>query len=490
MSGWATILWAAFWLELCLRLALVARILARRSPAPRSIAWILLLLSVSVIGPLAYFMIGESRLGTRRATRHSRLETQIEALSAAMWKGRGSVWEAREGPYRAMSRLGMGVGGLPPMRGNDLELLSDAAAMLERLVADIDAARKHVHVVTYIWHPRGRSMLVAEAMMRAAQRGVQCRVLVDYVGGKTFWRSELPERMRAAGVRVVATLPVNPLRFLLARIDLRNHRKIAVVDGVVGYCGSQNITDERVRIRGRRLRFLRRRWATWLDLTVRIHGPAVQILQTTFLSDWALDADEELPLDETTLPDSGAPGPSPVHVIPSGPGPRPLAIHQALLGMLFTAEKEIILTTPYFVPDEAMRAALMNAALRGVEVTITVPDVLDQPLVAAASRAYFEELLDRGVRIVLHTDGLLHAKAFCIDRTLAVVGSTNFDTRSFMLNFEITTFVYDGYFAELLRDQQMRYIQQGVAIDPAAWRARPLLQRVRDNAAQLLSPLL
>jgi cardiolipin synthase A/B len=305
------------------------------------------------------------------------------------------------------------------------------------------------------------------------------------VGSKRFPRSDLCARMQRAGVRVVEALPVNPVRMLLSRVDLRNHRKVVVIDGCVAYCGSQNMTDETFRDRRRR------RLGPWIDSTVRLTGPAVQALQTVFLRDWAVDSGERMDDLTDLFPRASevVSGESVVHVLSTGPGPQPDAIHSAMLAMLFGARHEIIMTTPYFVPDEATKAALINAAWRGVEVTLILPRRLDSRLVATASRAHYEDLLLAGVRIVEHPGGL-HAKAATIDRGLAMIGSANFDRRSFWLNFETTLFIYDPAFARELRFMQRHYEAEGREVPLSQWRKRSGWRRLRENSAQLISPLL
>lgn len=485
-----------------LRLLVVARVVLRRCPVPMSLSWILtlLLMPIPFVGLFMYFLIGESRLGQHRAKTIAQLTTAVEQRTIPYLQGRVQNWDTHDTTFNHMSRLCTAVGGLPPLGGNRLDLMGNAAEVLDRLIADIDAATHHCHLLYYIWMPASRGLAVAEALMRAAKRGVTCRVMVDAVGSRPFLNSDLPDQLRAAGVHVAAALPVNPVRFLFARLDLRNHRKIAVIDGTIAYCGSQNLTDETFRNRRHK------KIGPWIDATVRVQGPAAQALQIIFLADWVITSDESLPkldsrLDEffprvpeitptIDAADRNTVHGSIVHVVPSGPGPQPDAIHQALLLMIFAASEEIILTTPYFVPDEATKNALINAAVRGVDVTIIVPDHLDAKVVAAASRAHYEDLLIAGVKIFEHTDGLLHAKTATIDRKLAFVSSVNFDMRSFWLNFEATLFIYDDNFASVLRFMQQGYRADSIQLDLHHWRKRPLYRRFIDNAAQLLSPLL
>ncbi len=481
--------------ELLLRLGLVLRILTRRSPKPEAVAWVVFIALVPVLGLLVYLFVGETPLGRKRRKQHGIVERRMKEIAAEML---GDAAAATAGvPTDSMSvpmlRLGAAVGGLPAMGGNELELFDDAGQMLDGLIADIDKARHHCHMVYYIWGLSPRALGAAEALMRAAKRGVECRVLIDAVGSTALWRSSWPARMRAAGVKVAAALPVTVLRRSLHRIDVRNHRKLTVIDGNIAWCGSQNLLDERVRVRQ-----VPPRYMTWIDATVRMRGPAVVPLQAAFLADWLYESDEQLdPHPYLTMPPAvargsgdGARGGSLVQVLPSGPDERADAIHQTFLGMLNAANTEVIITTPYFVPDAATKASLMNAALRGLAATLIVPAALDSRLVAAASRADYDDLLRAGVKIAQHQGGLLHAKTAVIDGRLAMIGSANFDRRSFWLNFELTVLIYDAVFAATLRTLQLRYLAESRVVSLQGWRRRPWTSRLADNAAHLLAPLL
>ena len=482
--SWTTIVvLASDWI---IRIALAVRVIMRRSSVPVSLAWLLILLFMPFAGIALYLLIGENRLGQRRVQRYKRLSEEIDGETVAMWRHHHLDWNPEEDSYRQAARMGSAVSGLPPLTGNALELLSDSATMLDRLIADIDAAKHHCHLLYYIWMENSRGIDVAKAMMRAAQRGVQCRVIVDAVGSKPLLRSPLVERMREAGVRVLAALPVHPVRMLFARIDLRNHRKMAVIDGRIGFAGSQNITDETYKFNPRS------GIGPWIDATVRLEGPAAHALQTVFLRDWLLDSEEEFESFESFFPEitpRREPG-SVLHVIPSGPGTRLDAVHQSFLSTIYAAREELVITTPYFVPDDATKSALCMAAMRGVEVLVVVPEVLDAPLVAAAARSHYLDLLDAGVEIHHYHAGLLHAKTMTADRKLAIIGSANVDMRSFWLNFEITLFIYDDDFSSLVRFMQKDYLNKSRRVRRDEWVQRSILLRFADNCAQLASPLL
>lgn len=477
---------AAFITDWTLRLSLAAVVVMRRRPVNASLAWLVVLIFLPIVGVIAYIMVGESRLGTRRIKRYEALTKGIEIEAARVWQHRHLEGDRAGTGYAPIARFGTNSTGFPPLKGNRLSCLNSSSDFIDCVCQDIAAAKDHVHLLTYIWQPTGAGVRVAEALEAAARRGVECRVLVDGAGSRGFFRSELPRRMEGAGVRVREALPVNPFRALFQRIDLRNHRKILIVDGRRAYAGSQNITDETFRS----ARF--RKTGPWIDATLRIDGPAVHALQAIFLRDWMLDSEEVVkPLDRyIPVLEVNAEHPCLVQVIPSGPGSVPESIHQALLTTIYHTREELVMTTPYFVPDDATRTALAAAATRGVDVTIVMPKVSDSPLVAAASRSHYIDLLEAGVKILHYRGGLLHAKTVTVDRDIALIGSANFDARSFWLNFEVTVFIYDDDFASAMRFMQKDYIAQSDQVHLAEWKQRSRWEVFRDNAAQLLGPLL
>ena len=479
--------WLAIYpVDLLLRIALGVHVIMRRRPVAVSLAWLAVLLALPFLSIFIYLLVGETHLGIRRAKRHERQTKQLEEKAVHIWKHRHLDTEAIGEEFGQIARYGTAVSGMPPLRGNRLTLLPDNESMLAALERDIDGATSHCHLLYYIYLNDTAGTAIGEALLRAAKRGVACRLLVDGVGSRAFLKSDLHTRLTAGGVQVVEALPVNLFRRPFARVDLRNHRKIAVIDGRVAYCGSQNITDTHFRSHKWR------KTGQWIDATVRVDGPAAQALAVTFLRDWQLDSDEDMSDVAGFLPE-----PLPhedhecvVQVVPSGPGPTPEAIHQAVLTLIYSAREELIMTTPYFVPDQATLEALRAAAARGVDVTLVMPRVSDSPLVAAASRSHYLDLLETGVRIHHYEGGLLHAKAMTIDRKVGLIGSTNFDQRSFFLNFEVTLFIYDDNFASVLRFMQMGYLNNAEEVELHEWRRRGWLESLRDNAAQLLGPLL
>jgi len=298
-------------------------------------------------------------------------------------------------------------------------------------------------------------------------------------------RSETARRMRHAGIALQAALPGGLLRGLFVRFDLRMHRKIVIVDGQIAYTGSLNMVDPRYFKKSAGV-------GQWVDAMVRVRGPAVQGLAITFLEDWELDMGEGIErLSETgDVHRLSEQGDAVVQVVPSGPLVRSEAIQQILLQAIYSARRELILTTPYFVPDETLLTALISAARRGVQITIVLPAKLDSLLVRFASQAHKCELLAAGIQVVLFQGGLLHTKSITVDGQISLFGSLNLDPRSLHLNFEITLSVYDRTFTSRLRQLQQSYIASSEAMDLVTWESRSTLERFTENVARLVGPLL
>jgi cardiolipin synthase len=469
-------------LELCAKLTLVCwMLLRRRASSPTTLAWIVVILALPVVGTVLYLLVGEVRLGGRRITRHLEIVKRIQSSVPFTAAASGAVRPTISSDHQHLAVLAEAVGDNDPLGGNSLTLMGETDLFVQALVDDIDSAQHHCHLLFYIFLTDFTGKRVAEALMKAAARGVDCRVLVDAVGSKMFTRSSLRKRMEQAGVRVVEALKAHPLRMLFARIDLRNHRKIAVIDGVIGYTGSQNIADSEFAIKPR--------FAPWVDAMVRIVGPVVWDLQMLFVEDWFLDTDESLEHLLNIQPLTQGDGVV-AQIIGTGPNSYNEAMRQLLQAAFHTAREELILTTPYFVPDDATLAALCTAARRGVRTTLVVPARNDSPLVAAASRSNYQQLLESGVTIHEYQRGLLHAKTITIDRSVGLIGSANLDRRSFELNFEVNLVVYDSDFAGQLRFLQTAYISDSRPVDASAWSRRSTAVKVWHNAAGTLSPLL
>jgi cardiolipin synthase len=494
---------AVFLADWVIRLGLSVRVILRRLPVGVSLAWLMVILILPFVGAALYLTLGEYRLGHHRARRAAayRAACRAEQGDGALVEQDPTASSGRTqsngkppaGAFdlttlgaegAALARLAQSALGAPVLPGNRLQLLENAGAAFPALVADIDQARFSCQLEFYIWSPGGQADEVGAALTRAVKRGVQCRVLVDAIGSKAFLRSDLARGLRQDGVRVAAALPPGPLRLLFVRPDLRLHRKIAVIDGEVGYTGSLNLADPRLFKQGAGV-------GQWVDALARVQGPAVDALADTFREDWALETGEALkPLRPDDARPGAATGKAAVQVLPTGPDARVEAIEQVVLMALYAARREVVLTTPYFVPSESLLYALLSAAARGVAVTLIVPARVDSRLVRFASRAFQADLLAAGVRVALFQGGLLHTKSVTVDGQFSLFGSLNLDPRSLRLDFEITLAVYDAGFTADLRRLQQHYLDGSALLDLATCRARSALERLAEDSARLVGPLL
>ncbi len=457
------------------------RVIMRRTPVGVSLAWLAVVFSIPFVGAVVYLLFGEKRLGRRRAARMAGSVDDVKSWQTAL-RQRADAAAPQAGTVgESMQRHAERVLGFPLLSGNEIELFDDFQSIFDAIVADIDGAEQTCHLGFYIWNEGGRTNDVVDALARAAARGVRCRVMADALGSKAFFKGKLVRRLREAGVAVAAALPTGPAKTIFARADLRNHRKIVVVDDRVAYTGSQNLVDPRYFKQGSGV-------GQWVDAMARVTGPVAAALDGVFGFDWSIETAGGF--EPPPVPDNGGHGGSTVQVVPSGPGLRPEAIHQLLLTAMYSARRELVLTTPYFVPDESMLTAMLSAALRGVEVTLIVPARNDSLLVRYASVAHFDDLMSAGVRLALFKGGLLHTKSLAIDNEVGIFGSVNLDMRSLWLNFEISLFVYDARFTGRLRALQDRYLEDSDLLELDQWRRRPVRRRFIENTLRLVGPLL
>ncbi len=467
-----------------LELAVVVRIMLRphRDPAAR-IAWVVVVVMFPLIGMLAYLLVGEVRIGRSRMARFHEVVARMPRashLSAAETAGFATVVPEH---HQHLFQLGYSISGFAPVVGNRAHLLADSNATIDAMVTDIDAATEHVHLLFYIWLADNNGRKVIDALKRAAARGVTCRAMADDLGSRKLIRSKHWEAMRHAGVHVAAGLPIgNPLlRPFIGRIDVRNHRKIVVIDHHITYCGSQNCADPEFRPKAK--------FAPWVDAVIRFEGPIAHQNQALFASDWMTTVDENLDHYLTTPPPSTAIG-LPAQVIATGPTMRYSAMPEVFELLMFAARREIVISTPYYVPDESLQSALCTTARRGVDTTIIFPAKNDSWIVAAASRSYYSDLLSAGVNIYEYEGGLLHTKSVTVDREITLIGSANMDRRSFDLNFENNILFCDQALTADMRQRQQIYISKSRRVTKqmvATWRMPRLLW---NNTIATLGPVL
>jgi len=344
-------------------------------------------------------------------------------------------------------------------------------------------ARFEIRMVFYIWHPGGLADAVASALIQAAKRGVKVRLLLDSAGSHRFFNSGWAKAMERSGIELVEALTVKPWRIFLSRVDLRQHRKIVVIDDEVAYTGSMNMVDPQYFKTNSGV-------GHWVDIMVRVTGLTVNILSAIHCWDWEIETGQR---SFPTLPECSIDDPvslHPVQVVPSGPAMPDQLIIQALIIAIHQANKSIRITTPYFVPSRDLLSTLKMTAQRGIKIDIIIPHKNDSTMVKWASRSFYGELLEVGINIYEFYGGLLHTKSVVIDERFCLIGTVNMDMRSLWLNFEVTLAVDDEVFTKQLFTLQQRYIEQSYLIEQQQWQARPLFNRFLERIYYLFNPLL
>jgi cardiolipin synthase len=453
-----------------------------REPASR-IAWLVVMIVLPGVGIVGYLLLGETNIGRRRVARMRQVLARMPDVGDTPGMDAPPFRPEIADRFDPLFRVGHSVNGFEPVGGNRARLLPDSNATIEAMVADIDSAKHHVHLSFYIWLTDHNGLKVVEALKRAAARKVTCRAMADGLGSRAMIASEHWRAMGKAGVRLTTALPIgNPLlRPLKGRIDLRNHRKIVVIDNAITYCGSQNCADPEFRVKAK--------FAPWVDAMMRFEGPVVRQNQHLFASDWMAQVDDDIDaLLGQPLP-SGEPGFA-AQVIGTGPTVRHSAMPEVFETLMYAARRELFITTPYYVPVESMQAALCASARRGVATTIIFPARNDSFIVGGASRSYYQELLDAGVRIFEYERGVLHTKSLTLDGEVTLIGSANMDRRSFELNYENNILLWDPTLTAAMRERQGEYLAHSHPITSEMVAAWPLYRRLWNNTLAMLGPVL
>jgi cardiolipin synthase len=467
---WGTLAIVADW---AIRLVMLPIVPTRRSPEAAK-GWLLLIFFLPWVGLVAYLLIGRPRLPRWRL---ERLQDYVERVEPM--RGRFAALPGIRPPdvpaaYAPSERLSTDLAKLPNFGGNAVELLTDYTATLARIAADIDTARETVHLCYYIFQEDAHTQPVIAALARAVARGVRCRVLIDAFGSRPTIPTVVP-KLRSLGIDARVALPFRWRK--PERLDLRNHRKIVVVDGRVGYTGSQNMVGPDFKP-----------GLTYSELVARIAGPTAVELQLVFGADWFEESGEFI--GEACFPLPQTAGDCPAQILPNGPASPTQRAQRMAVNLVYAARSRVVITTPYFIPNQALQEALETAVQRGVEVHLIVDHRKDQFMVANAQRSYYESLLAAGVRIHAYREAFLHTKSISIDGEIAWVGSCNMDLRSFELNEEVVALFYSRPIARALAAVEETYMRGSEEVRLAEWRQRPFLEQLVQNLTRLVSPLL
>ena len=469
------VLWVLFIIALTLLAAFSAGHALINKRDPRSaLGWIVTCLAIPLLGPLFYWGMGVNRIYSRA----KRWQKEAGA-SQSLAKGRPAPASTRlpaELSYlKELRRLSDRVVSTELRPGNAIVPLDNGEGAYPAMLAAIDNSVSSIHLCTYIFDGDHTGERFATALAKAASRGVEVRVIVDSLGEK-YSKPTARELLKGSDVQFRSFLPLRPGGYL----NLRNHRKILVVDGMVGFTGGMNIGDRHL-IKGRP--------AGVKDLHFQVLGPVVADLQLTFLDDWRF-AQGELLTGERFFPELPAVGCALVRSVSDGPDKEFRKLHWIILGALSCARKRVSIVTPYFIPDRALIAALVTAALRGVSISMVLPELNNLPFVQWASRSYLWELLQHGVRIYAQPAPFVHTKLMVVDGSWSLIGSANLDPRSLRLNFELGLEVYDRDFAVLLEERSNTAVAASREITLAEMDGRTLPVKIRDATAKLFSPYL
>lgn len=483
--NWITILGILSYLIGLLALFIIP---ANRKPGEAT-AWLLLIFLAPILGAVLFLMLGNPKLSQWRRNQQRTMNEHIKdaAEKAEQIPSLAPIVDpplpARFEPH---VNLIAQLTGMPVMAGNTVELLPDYVGAVEQIVKDIDAAKHFVHLEYFMLADDTIGSRVIDALVRAQGRGVVCRVLMDHLSNLLLQRPVL-KRLGAAGIPVRRMLPLDPFDNQWNRLDLRNHRKIVVVDSTVGFTGSHNLIEDTYHKRSNI-----RNGVHYIELVVRVTGPVVREFNAVFITDWFSETQELL--DERGAPETRVRTPVTgsvlCQVLPSGPGFDHNNNLMLFVALFHAARRRITIVNPYVVPEETLLLAITSAAQRGVEVTLIVSEIGDQFLVYHAQGSYYEELLKAGVKIHRYqAPVILHSKSITIDDDIAVISSSNMDIRSLQLNLEITLVCYDTQVVADMRKLEDEYLRRSRPLDLEDWQARPLHTKLFDNLARLTAAL-
>lgn len=463
--------------EWIIRVAMLFYVPQRR-PAASARAWLLLIFFLPWVGLLLYGLIGRVFLPRSRLEMQAKVIEALKALGAREHTG-PPLRPPLPPEFAPALDLAENLSEFSVVGGNRFELLPHYDAAIDRLLIEIEQAHASVHMLYYIYAPDETGERVTAALERAARRGVNVRVVMDAIGSRPGLKRLAP-RMRTAGIEVTSALPLRLWGPNKVRIDLRNHRKIAVVDGRVAFFGSQNIVSAHAN-----------RGLMNEEMMVRATGPIVRDLHAVLLADRYFEIGD-IPPEAHALNAvaSDAPAAALAQVLPSGPGYNAGTTEDLMIALMSAARSHVVLTTPYFIPSESILLAMELAARRGVTVQLIVDKASNKPLVQFAQQSYYEELLDAGVHVHRYYGNFLHAKHLSVDDEVALIGSSNFDMRSFALNAEVSVLVYDRTVTAELRRVQADYLARSEHLSAEVWARRSVARRTLENLARLTDSLL
>lgn len=456
----------------------------------KTLAYLLLIFFVPILGMLFYFSFG---INYRKRKMYSkklkvnddyseRLSKRLREVHLDLGENGNPIVNKNRSFINMLSNPALGDG--PLLVGNKAEILENGEEFFPRLLQDLKQARKSIHIEYYIFENSDIGREIEEVLIAKAKEGIEVRFIYDDFGCRDI-RKNIARNLRANGVEAYAFNEIILLAFA-NRLNYRNHRKIVVIDGLIGYTGGINISDRYDNRKKDLNEFF------WRDTHLRLEGPGAYGLQYVFLADWNFCSKQSIAFDEKYFPKVArdVAGNVPVQVISSGPDSDVPSILYSVLKAIQTAQSEVLITTPYYIPDESLQLAIKMAVLSGKKVKIILPGITDSHIVKLASESYFQELLEYGVEIYLYKKGFIHAKTFVTDSGVSSIGTCNLDHRSFDLNFEVNVITYDEAFANKMRQMFYNDCKDSIKLELSFWNKRSNWHRLKNSFIRLFSPLL
>lgn len=469
--------------------------LENRDPA-RTVTWLLIFLLLPGIGLLIYAIFGRNIrkikiFKTQKLAndiKEEKIFENLEEIQELVKLEQDSIKnktieseDLEDYPKKRVINLLLNTGMFPFTTNNKIDVYVDGIQKFDNLIKDIKLAKHHIHIEYFIIKDSEIGRKIKDLLIEKSKQGVKIRILYDDVGCWRFWfHRKFFNEMKSYGIDIMPFLPAK-FPIIGSKLNYRNHRKIVVIDGVIGYTGGINIGDEYI---GKNKKF-----GYWRDTHIRVQGSSVYMLQMTFLIDWYYTTKEVI-LKKNYFPKMDYCGDSMVQVVASGPDSDWEAIHYAYFTAICQAKKSIYIETPYFIPDESILRALKSAALSGIDVRIIFPKIADHKMVNNASYSYFEDILKSGGKVYLYNKGFIHSKIVIIDDKIASTGSANMDLRSFMLNFEINAFIYDEEVIKVMTNDFFEDLSHCEEISHEEFKNRKITKKVKESFSRLFSPIL
>ncbi|WP_051541209.1 cardiolipin synthase [Caldalkalibacillus mannanilyticus] len=458
-------------------LAIIVIFLERRNVSA-TWAWLLILYFTPILGFILYIIFGQN-LSRRRIFKWDKqvqpyikqaVRTQMEQLETNPAQFQSSIIEE----YRDLIYMNLNHDEAPLTQNNEVQILTDGQQKFDLLLKDIESAKEHIHMLYYIIRSDELGEKIAQALMKKAKEGVEVRLLYDDRGSRKLTRSFI-HKLRQSGALLEPFFPAK-IPFLNLRINYRNHRKLVIIDGRIGYIGGFNIGNEYLG--------LHPKFGYWRDTHLKIIGDSVNNIQSRFMLDWNQASKQKVAFMDYYYFSKKTYGDTGVQIVSTGPDTEWEKIKNGLIKTILSAKKYVYLQTPYFIPDDSFLEALRIASLSGVDVRVMIPNKPDHPFVYWATYSYAGELLKAGAKIYIYQHGFLHAKTIVADGKVASVGTTNIDVRSFRLNFEVNAFLYHSDTAEQLTAIFEEDVLHSTELTPALYMQRSFYIRLKESVSR------